>query len=289
MSRRIYVLAAAVLGALALTAAGCGDDGGSSEPTKVDVVFSGSGNATKVAVPSEIESGAATFAIDNSDGKVPHSGQVIRIDDGHTLDEALAIVGSDKPQVIPEWIRAYGGPGTANPGESSTATVKLDEGHYALFDDSSNGPPISTEFDVKGSGGADLPSTDLKITAAETGNADPQYEWQVGDLKAGDNTLTFDSEGDEALHLISAVPIKGDATIEDVQKELESGGSGGPPQTVDFDNSSDTAVIDGGKSEVTTLNLKPGRYALICFLPDRDEPNKPHFTEGLLKEVNVGG
>jgi hypothetical protein len=38
---------------------------------------------------------------------------------------------------------------------------------------------------------------------------------------------------------------------------------------------------------VTTLDLKPGRYAFICFLPDRDEPNKPHFKQGLLKEVTI--
>ena len=43
----------------------------------------------------------------------------------------------------------------------------------------------------------------------------------------------------------------------------------------------------GGKSQVATLNLRPGRYAFVCFLPDRDEPNKPHFKKGLLKEVTI--
>jgi hypothetical protein len=38
---------------------------------------------------------------------------------------------------------------------------------------------------------------------------------------------------------------------------------------------------------VTTLDLKPGRYAFICFLPDRDEPDKPHYETGLLKEITV--
>ena len=45
-------------------------------------------------------------------------------------------------------------------------------------------------------------------------------------------------------------------------------------------------MLDGEVSEVTQLNLEPGRYAAICFLTDRDS-KKPHFEEGLLDEVEV--
>jgi hypothetical protein len=96
--------------------------------------------------------------------------------------------------------------------------------------------------------------------------------------------VTFDSQGDKALHILVAAPINGNATIDQVAKELDSNG---PPRSIDFDASHSTSVIDGGKQEVTTLNLKPGRYAFICFLPDRDEPDKPHFKQGLLKEVTI--
>ncbi|MFN2613084.1 MAG: hypothetical protein ABR536_06930, partial [Solirubrobacterales bacterium] len=107
-------------------------------------------------------------------------------------------------------------------------------------------------------------------------------------LKAGDNELTFVSEGDQALHHLVAAPIKDDATIDDVKAEFESN-SHGLPKTVDIENSVDTSAIDGGEDQVVKLNLKAGRYAFVCFLSDRDEPDKPHFTEGLLKEVTVGG
>lgn len=39
----------------------------------------------------------------------------------------------------------------------------------------------------------------------------------------------------------------------------------------------DTAVLDAGKSLVTTLNLKSGKYAFICFIQDRaaGRPTRP--------------
>jgi len=77
---------------------------------------------------------------------------------------------------------------------------------------------------------------------------------------------------------------KGNATIDDVAKDLDSNG---PPQSVDINKAVQTSIIDGGKKQVTKLNLQAGRYAFICFLPDRDEPDKPHYKEGLLKEVTV--
>jgi hypothetical protein len=34
-------------------------------------------------------------------------------------------------------------------------------------------------------------------------------------------------------------------------------------------------------------DLEPGRYALICFLPDLAD-GKPHFMHGMMQEIEVG-
>jgi hypothetical protein len=284
MKRRIWALAAVAVGALAAVAAGCGG-GGSSEPTKVAVNVTEKGNAAAVQVPAKIEGGAVELTLDNAKNRAPHDAQVIRLTGGHTYEQAAPIINSQKAQPIPDWIQGYGGVGTTNPGQTGTATVQLDEGHYVLVDDAVGGSqPPHTEFDVSGDNGADLPSTDATVTAATTGQENPEYEWKTDGLKAGENTITFDAQGQKALHVIVAAPIKGSATIEQVGQELDSNG---PPHSLDVQNSTSTPVIDGGKKQVAQLNLKPGRYAFICFLPDRDEPNKPHFKTGLLKEVTV--
>jgi hypothetical protein len=288
MKRSIWALTAAAVGALALAIAGCGDSG-SSDPTKVavNVTENGKGDYT-VAVPKEIEGGAVDLTLDNSKNQAPHDAQLVRLEGGHTYAEAAPILNSDAPQEIPDWIQGYGGIGETSPGQTGTSTVKLDEGHYVLQDDAENGAkaPPYTEFDVKDTNDADLPDTDAKVIAATTDSGDPahEYEWQTEGLKAGVNKITFDAQGDKALHVLVAAPINGNATIDQVAQELDSNG---PPKSIDFEASNSTSVIDGGKQEVTTLDLKPGRYAFICFLPDRDEPDKPHFKQGLLKEVTI--
>jgi hypothetical protein len=284
MKRRIWALAAVAVGALAVVIAGCGDRG-SDDPGKVAVQVTEQGKQATISLPKEIEGGAVELTLDNSGNKAPHDAQLIQLGEGHTYQEADAIINSQKPVPIPDWIRAYGGVGAVLPGQTGTATVKLDEGHYVVQDDVAGGPnsPYG-EFDVKGTNDADLPDANATVTAATTGEEDPQYEWKSEGLKAGQNKITFDSEGDKALHVLVAAPIKGNATIDQVGQELDSNG---PPRSIDFNNAAQTTVIDGGKQEVTTLNLKAGRYAFICFLPDRDEPDKPHYKEGLLKEVTV--
>jgi hypothetical protein len=290
MNRSICALAAVAVGALALTAAGCGD-GGSDEPTKVGVKVTENGKGDyAISAPSEIKGGAVELTLDNSGNKAPHDAQVVQIGAGHTYAEAKPILDSENPPEIPEWIRGYGGVGTVNADDTGTATVELDEGHYVIRDEADNGAKDvpATEFDVKETNDADLPDTDASVTAATTGEQDPahEYEWKTDSLRAGNNTITFDSQGDKAIHLIAAVPIKGDATIGQVAQELDSQ-SNAPPQTLDFEHLSQTAVLDGGKKEVTQLNLRAGRYAFICFLPDRDETDKPHYKQGLLKEVTI--
>lgn len=283
---------AAGIAATALIAAGCGSDK-SSEPTKVavKVTEAGKGQYTLQA-PSQIKGGVVEFSLDNTGNKAPHSVSVTQIGEGHTAAEGEAIFASfqsPKPQEVPDWIKLYGGVGDTAPGETGTATVKLDKGHYVITDDADNGAkkPATAEFDVTDSGGGDLPKTDAKVTAAETGQTDPEWEWQVDGLKAGTNTFTFVAEGDKALHHLVAFPIIGDATLDDVKQQLAQHGPPTGPPVVDFEKGVNTAAIDGNKSEVTQFTLQPGRYAFVCFLPDRDKPDKPHFEEGLLKEVNI--
>jgi hypothetical protein len=56
---------------------------------------------------------------------------------------------------------------------------------------------------------------------------------------------------------------------------------------VDTSEAQSTAIVDGGASQTTTIDLKkPGQYILFCPLTDRDG-GKPHFQEGLLKVLTV--
>ena len=110
----------------------------------------------------------------------------------------------------------------------------------------------------------------------------------MGDLRAEgrSNNITFNSKGKDALHLIFAVPVKGKAPpLSQIKKDLASNGP--PPPYADAQNAQSTAILDGGSSQTTTLDLKkPGQYIFFCPLTDRDG-GKPHDQEGLLTVQTV--
>jgi hypothetical protein len=47
-----------------------------------------------------------------------------------------------------------------------------------------------------------------------------------------------------------------------------------------------SGVLAGGTRENLPLDLKPGRYALLCFASDR-AGGPPHVAKGMLDEVTV--
>jgi hypothetical protein len=174
--------------------------------------------------------------------------------------------------------------GSTPPGAKGTATVTLEPGHYMVADTSQDGPPAFTELDVTAGEGGSLPSTDTTITAAEKG--EDKWAWDVsGPLKSGDSTITFKSEGKEAIHFIGAVRLTKDVSKDQVVKALAEEGK--PPNFIDERTFASTAILDGEKSQVTQFRFsQPGKWVLFCPLPDRGE-DKPHDQQGLVSIVDV--
>ena len=108
------------------------------------------------------------------------------------------------------------------------------------------------------------------MTAAE-------YTFEDDGLEAGENEIAFQNVGAQPHHLIVA-PIKGDATIEEVEKAF-AGKDEGPPPAEDKGIQTATAVIEGGETQLVELDLKPGRYAFYCFISDR-QGGPPHVAQG---------
>jgi hypothetical protein len=279
---RFKLVGAAVL-ALVLAAfavAGCGDSEDSDNPTALRIGVSESGKKATFSLPKSVAGGLVELTLTNK-GKAPHGVQLVRFE-GHSAAEALKEVESENEK-IPDWIRAEGGIGGVLGGQSGKATLNLEPGNFVISDAAAFGEGGPTaELKVTDGDSGDLPDTAAEVVAAETG--DDEYEWDVSGLKSGEE-ITFDSEGDEALHLIIAAPVKGKApSLSQIEKDFSK--EGPPPPYLDFEGSQSTAVLDGGKSQTTPLDLKPGQYIFFCPLTDRDG-GKPHDEEGLLSVETV--
>jgi hypothetical protein len=288
---RTLMIALLMLGALALAACGSSKkkSGTSTSPsgqsTKVSIKVGEQGKKANYTAPASISGGLVTVTLQNN-GKAPHSAQLARIDGKHSPQELLKAIGSNSGKT-PSWIHGEGGPGSTNPGQTSTSTDILPPGNYVIVDSGNmNGPPGYRKLTVTAGKTGPLPGTSTSVTA--TAPAKDKYKWQIsGPLKAGQNSLTFTSKGGKnAIHLIAAARVTGKHSQAEIVKAFERNGP--PPKFIDQKSFATTSVLDGtNKSEVTQLSLaKPGEYVIFCPLTDRDG-GKPHLAEGLLTTVNV--
>lgn len=266
--------------------AACGDDEvqpAAAAPKKVvAITASEAGSQTRLSVPKSVPAGLVTVELSNT-GKAFHEAQLVRLDAGHTPEEALKVIAAEGAP-SPDWIHPAGGTGPAPPGGSRSATQRLRPGSYVVYD-----APFQNEgqgvkfgvaaFDVDGKDdGGELPKATAKIEAYD-------YGFRASGLRAGANTVEFSNTGAEAHHVIAA-PYKPGATLAEVRKAFtREQGRAEPP--LDFRNISSTARIDGGTEQTTELELdKPGKYALLCFVSDRNG-GPPHVAQGMLAEITV--
>jgi hypothetical protein len=276
-SHTLQRVLAAVAVAATVPVAACGDDdnekSSSSKPTSVALELKPSGKTATMQAPDSIKAGTARITFTNSTKKEA-SGQLIRIEGDHSAKEVRDVsqAWGDKGKPLPDWVRLAGGTGSAKPGESQSVTQDLTAGKYIAFDIDSN---VYSQFEVTGSGSGELSTPSARIDAKE-------YSFDASGLKAGKQEVTFDNKGKEP-HFVVGLPIKSGKTIEDVKTFVKSE-KGQPP--VDEKQGFDVAVIDGGSKQVVNIQLKKGKYAFLCFVPDR-EGGPPHVAKGMVSEAVV--
>lgn len=268
-------MACLVLAAFAATGlAACGSD--EEEEQKLTYTLSGNGKAAELSGPISADSGRAEITLDNesdADGDL----QLIRVEGNQTAAQAaegLEAATSNKP--FPEWFFAAGGPGEVRAGESGTVTQVLEPGTYYAFDvEGDFDPEAAIELEVSGDASDETLEPGATVEAFD-------YGFETENIVNGENEVVFANTGDEPHHIVYA-PLIGDNTAEDMEAFLENE-KGKPP--FDENGVKATAAIEGGEDQLVTLDLEPGRYALLCFISDR-EGGPPHVVKGMIGEVEV--
>ena len=306
------VAMAAAVAVLPMGLAACGDDDDkdkstTAKATPLAITTSDAGSKRfKTEAPKSIKGGLVNLTFTNA-GKEEHEAQLVRIDGAHTSQDVIELFGKEAAP-IPDWVSFPGGAGNTAPGQTVTATLNLRPGKYMTFDggDPDEGASKSSrgalaEFEVTAGEDGPLPASTATITAATDEAAEEAAEaaegtdehakhahsFEISGLKAGKNRLRFVNKGKEDHHAV-LFPIVPGKTIADVEKFfMQQGRPTGPPP-VDFEGGASTAVTGGDTEQVADLVLaKPGKYAVVCFLTDRDGKGKPHFAEGMLEEADV--
>lgn len=256
--------------------ASCGD---SDDPQELSFAAESRGKAVTVTAPESAEAGLAEITLTN-DSDSEADLQLIRVEGEHSVEEAVEGLGKAiQGKAFPKWFFAAGGVGTLGPGESATVTQVLQPGDYYAFNTESDGPPDPKSVAVTVVEGEEsddeIGEGDATVEAAE-------YVFNADTLPSGEVEVAFDNIGAQPHHLIAS-PIKGDATAEEVEAAFKE--EKGPPPLSEKGTLS-TAVLEGGEGQLVTMDLEPGRYALYCFITDR-EGGPPHALQGMVDEVEV--
>lgn len=245
--------------------------------------MAGGGHA--ISVPTPVEAGLVEIAFRNA-GRVPHQAQLLKVEGRRSIEEILRAIdeAGQGGQVAP-WLRAAGGVGLTPAGRTRRTTQRLEPGKYVVADLGSpergagtpfyrSGAVAALEVTGKGDGGA-LPGADARVTARD-------YSFTSSGLEPGRTRIEFENAGKEPHHLVAARMRPG-RTIEDVRRFFANGRGRSPLVAAAPPG---TAIIEGGERQVTELELGRGRYALLCFVADR-EGGPPHVSKGMVAEARV--
>ena len=237
----------------------------------------------KLELPDSIPAGLTTFRL-RSTGEMHHM-QIVRLEQGKTIADFNAAMQGHGPP--PEWAVFVGGPNAPIPdGQAATSvTVSMTPGQYVLL----CLIPSPTDMKPHVAKGMVRP---LKVTKSaavtQAGALKADYVMTLYDynfdidkpLKAGRRTIEIKNTAKQfheafLVKLPPGVPATG-------LLEWMNGGMKGPPPAMPMGG---IVGLTAGQTNVITVDLEPGEYALYCFLPAPD--GKEHVAHGMFKQVTV--
>ena len=207
-------------------------------------------------MPEELEAEPVTLTVRN-EGKDPHITFFARLNDGSTQEDIDKAIVKGVDSLFPH-ITLAGNMEKVEPKAGTEVTMDFPEGDYLVIDPEVAGDPLYGFFSVVAATGPEVetPSADYSI---ETG----EFYFKITEPVPGEATIEITNVGEQSHEVgIGKGP----------------GGEGGEVTTI-------FAPAPGG-TMWTTLDLKPGDYTLICFLPD-PETEKPHHKLGMEQEFSV--
>jgi len=234
--------------------------------------------------PDTITSGMVTLKLVNQ-GTELHHVQLMRIVGGKTYADLTAGMKAMKPDSpMPPWLETVAGPNSPVPGGGEQAlTEELTPGAYALICviPSTDKVPhfakgMMRSLTVIPASGVAAAAPVADITVAMT-----DYAWDVQPaITAGKHTIKLTNSAAQAHEMFIIQLAPGKSAGDFLQWEAKQEG---PPPGKAMGGISGMAK-DG--VAYLPVDLPPGNYALLCFLPDAKD-GKAHLEHGMIKPFTV--
>lgn len=273
----MHSLTRPVLPFVAAMAAAC-----ATPPTVTPDVLNVQASDYTFAGPDTVPGGRVTVRLHNSGTEVHHA-QLVRLDGGRTFAEFATILAGGAHGPWPSWARQLGGPNAVDPGAVAEVALTLDPGRYAwvCLIPSHDGVPHFAKGMVRAFtvGPGDPPATGPRADVVMVLD-DYRFELSAA-LRPGRQTIEVTNAATQP-HEVVLVALAEGRRMADLLSWLENGEQGPPPGRF----IGGVVGLDHGERNWLTLDLEPGSYALICFLPDADD-GRMHLEHGMAREIAI--
>jgi mannose-6-phosphate isomerase-like protein (cupin superfamily)/DNA-binding beta-propeller fold protein YncE len=231
--------------------------------------------------PEKIEGGLVTVTMENEGAELHHL-QLARLRDGVTFDQVHKVLAEGPEETLFELLEWVGGPSLVSPGGQSRVVLNIPEGQYLLlcFVASPDGVPHFAK-------GMTVP---LTVTASSADVSEPKADVSViltdfaftmpAQIKAGKQTWRVTNKGAQP-HEIPIARLMPGKTPQDALRFLQAP-EGVPP----FEYMGGLQAIDSGRTGWAGLDLPPGEYIALCFVPD-PASGKAHIELGMIGMFTV--
>ena len=235
------------------------------------------------ALAPSIPAGPTRITLTNT-GVEDHQAQVAKLADGTTLDDLLATLATDESAAL-AMVTLAGGPNAVTPGAVGSATSNLTPGSYVFlcFVSGADGIPHLakgmvaplevTEPAVE----AELPAGDASVTLQDFAFVG------LDELAAGPHTVTVTNTGPQA-HEATIIKLADGVTAADLPAMFAATDPpAGPPP---FTSAGGVTGVAAGDTVTMEVDLEPGNYAFICFVPDAAS-GAPHAALGMIGPLTI--
>ncbi len=233
-------------------------------------------------LPAEIESGRYRVTATNeteSFGSVT----LVVLPEGMTLDEAMADETAFYTATIP-------GSLSLDPGTTTEAVIDVLPGELAVvvgfWEGDADPPPqiITVTGDAAAVESAQMPDAAVEATLIDFGFEMPET------VAAGPGIWKVTNNGEQP-HEMVVFQVPEGTTLEQIQAIAEADASGATPPADapnpdEFVPAGGVATMSSGQTVWTALDLEPGTYMALCYVPDM-ETGMPHMMLGMLAVFTV--
>ncbi len=236
--------------------------------------------------PDVIWSGPTHIRLLN-EGPDFHHLWLVRLLEGKTVHDLMTYMAEgDKP--LPAWAVDEGGPNTpGRPGEETSTYMNLKPGSYAMIcviPAATDGKihlqhgmvRALTVKEATAASAARLPEADITMTLDD-------YSFGLSKMiTPGHHTIRVQNQASQA-HEVVVVKLAPGKSAQDFVQWVGTDRTGEEPGDI----LGGVTGISKGEVNVFEMDFAPGRYALLCFVPDAGD-GMPHFMHGMMQEFDVG-